>query len=291
MSHVRIFLRGGLGNQFFQWLHATRLAQQHTGIEIVLDTSFLQPRRDNQAAGKLELGTLFSDIGHRVVRFDWARRFEPVLSRATRMLGMADTDENTRRHRPPCAKPLPFHYGYYQTPDEFTVTVAQYARSLVKPALRVRPLTEYYAALHIRSGDYNASDYNRHVIGSLTDDYYVAAAAALLQHAPDLRIVVVSDDAVAAARLLPVIAKSTGATRIDTLDGLLGRDNRPAEALHYLLNARILATANSSFSAMAAYVGAATHVIAPQPWFRGSALSGMDPSLIAWSRVRATFRS
>lgn len=290
MTKIRVFLRGGLGNQFFQWLHATSLVMTTPSCEAVLDTTFLRKRRNNQASGRLELEEIFTDLVHQVGYLPVPVALEPLLSRSTRLLGLTATDVNAENLWW-ANRPKPFFYGYYQRPPIGGQRVLQRARSLLKPSLTAPPLHSSYLAIHIRAGDYGKVRYNREMIGMLAEDYYTNAAAALASSVPNTRIIVISDDAAAAAGLLPRLSAAAGGVPVETLDHLLGRPNRPDDALRFLLNAAALATANSSFSAMAAYLGGATYIVSPQPWFRGDALAHLDPSLPNWDRRRSVFRS
>lgn len=287
MKVVRVFLRGGLGNQFFQWLHASRIAMKHPDRAVVLDTSFLRQHRGNQALGQLELNSLLTNLVHPVVAWPWAKPIEPLLSRLARVLGLVDVDGLNAAQSD---GPLRFQYGYYQTAAEYPAPIERLARSLVRPALCISPMPLDYAALHVRSGDYLKAGYNRTTIGSLTASYYAKACAAMAAQAPGQPILVISDDLAAAARLMPLLSEQS-ASPLVCLDTHLGRSNTAADALHFLLNARYLATANSSFSAMAAYLGKAEQVFAPHPWFRGGSLAALDPSRDEWQRLPAHFNA
>ena len=58
-SHA-VFLRGGIGNQFFQWIYALHLMEQ--GNVVTLDDSFLRPINGNQAIGTVELDKVFKNL-------------------------------------------------------------------------------------------------------------------------------------------------------------------------------------------------------------------------------------
>lgn len=279
---MRVFLRGGLGNQFFQWMHARRLALDNH--EVVLDTSFLRARSGNQAAGRLELEDVFGDLGHRITHVPQLWRAERIVSRLARWVGMLQGDEPHRR-----LATAPLQYGYFQTalgPQEPSVL---HARAALAPELLVadRPLAPY-AAIHMRLGDYRHSHYNRMQLGLLGLDYYRAACRRLQVHGA-LPWLVVSDDYAAARQFCAALALP-GRHEIRFLDEQLGRRDTPRQALQTLLQAQALVCANSSFSAMAGYVGRAATVYAPRPWFRGMRLSHLDPAATAWTRVDATFR-
>lgn len=287
MNTNHVFLRGGLGNQFFQWMHALHLLESQPALNVVLNTTFLRRRPRNQAAGQLELSRVFSQLFLQTTRWPLAARWEPLLSRVGRMSRLVSTDSPSRQEE---ARPHWFHYGYYQTPSSFTADVRQRVRSSLRPEFSARPVEAPYSAIHVRAGDYQASTYNRNAIGVLADDYYAAAAAALGITRGSGALLIVSDDPVVARRLQQRIQRETdGAVRC--LEDVVGRPNTPDEALHYLIHARSLATANSSFSAMAAYLGEPKTVIAPSPWFRATSLNALDPSRPSWRRIPALHKT
>lgn len=280
---IRVFLRGGLGNQFFQWMHARQLAQD--GHEVVLDTSFLRARAGNQAVGGLELEEVFGPLGHRITHMPQLWRIEPVFSRAARWAGLLDSD-TPRASR---TAPAPWQYGYFQHALNPHGTHVQQARAALGPSLASPQVpAERYAAIHLRIGDYGQSAYNRTQLGMLDMDYYHAACRQLLTQGSMLWLVV-SDD-YAAARSLCCALRLPGQPNLRFLDEQLGGRDTPRQALQALLHAQTLVCANSSFSAMAAYIGQASTVYAPKPWFRGTRLSHLDPSGTAWTRIAATFR-
>lgn len=280
---IRVFLRGGLGNQFFQWMHARRLAR--AGHEIVLDTSFLRARAGNQAFGRLELEEVFGALGHRIAHVPQLWRVERVVSRLARWTGLLGSDGP----QPAGVAPAPWQYGYFQVALDPQDSGVQQARATLNPELRrLHGLPERYAALHLRAGDYGQSHYNRQQLGLLHLDYYRAACSQLQAQEP-LPWLVVSDDYAAARRLCSGLQRP-GQPDLRFLDDQLGGRDTPQQALQALLHAQTLVCANSSFSAMAAYVGQASSVYAPRPWFRGAGLAHLDPAAAAWTRIDARFR-
>ncbi|GKT13739.1 alpha-1,2-fucosyltransferase [Acidovorax sp. SUPP2522] len=281
MTTTRVFLRGGLGNQFFEWLHALTLAE--SGADVALDTSFLRKVPGNQAIGALELAKVFTDLRLPTRRTEGLWRAERVLVRAARLLGQLHTDA-TPAHGDWHAR---YHYGYYQHSRHHSESALRQARELLRPAFRAAPPgLSRYAALHVRGGDYAASRYNREQIGPLGEGYYRGVLQVLERNWPELQWLVISDDyAHARAMLSPLAAPD----RCLFLDTHLGGKETADQALQALINADVLACANSSFSALAGYVGRAHTVFAPTPWFRGLALTSTDPSLPLWHRLDADF--
>lgn len=280
MQAARVFLRGGLGNQFFEWLHALSLSERKQLV--VLDTSFLRQVRKNQAAGRLELAEIFTDLQLALRHMPELWRIEPAFTRLARICGYLQTDA-------PIATPGRgfLHYGYYQHPRHFSTTAVKTARALLKPALRVADTTlGRYAAIHIRGGDYATSRYNREQIGLIAPEYYKRVFQKLSAQHPDLTWLIVSDDYRHARKLTD---KTRSGGRVVYLDQHLGRPETAQDALMAMLNAKVLCCANSSFSAMAGYLGDASHIYAPMPWFRGTELAHANPTQNTWHRVSAAF--
>lgn len=280
-TSARVFLRGGMGNQFFEWLYALTLLE--SGINVALDASFLRKVRGNQAVGEVELFKAFSDLRMPLRSAPELWRVEPLFVRLVHLLGQLCTDSDASKN----SKSGRYHYGYYQHPRYFSESALRHARQLLRPALRANPTNLHrYAALHIRRGDYASSKYNREQIGVVGYAYYHAVLQALAENWPELPVLIVSDDYAHARSLLEPVTLST---RHLFLDSHLEDQETPDQALQTMLNAEILACANSSFSAMAGYLGNALAVFAPTPWFRSSSLAPTDPSLPGWHRLNADF--
>ncbi|MDA8519714.1 hypothetical protein [Acidovorax sp. NCPPB 4044] len=281
MTTTRVFLRGGLGNQFFEWLHALTLAG--AGADVALDTSFLRKARNNQTLGRLELAGVFAELKLPLRHTGALWRIEPAFVRAARLLGALRTDARVADG----SRPARYHYGYYQHPRHFSAQALQQAREQLRQALRTPPAgLQRYAALHVRGGDYAALPYNREQIGQLGAGYYRRVVEALERDWPGLQWLIVSDDyAHARTVLAPLLPAGRGVFLRDHLGG----SETAEQALQALANADVLACANSSFSALAGYVGRAHTVFSPAPWFRGPALAETDPSLPPWRRLGADF--
>jgi hypothetical protein len=279
---ARVFLRGGLGNQFFEWLHALTLAE--SGAMIALDTSFLRKVRGNQAAGEVELSRFFTTLCLPLCHVQGLWRIEPLFVRAARILGLLRTDVASSLEAPMVTR---YHYGYYQHPAHFSERARQQACQLLRPALRSPPTGLLrYAALHVRGGDYATSRHNREQLGLLGGSYYRRALRALERDWPGLPVVVVSDDYAHARKMIEPLVYTD---RYSFLDHHLLGEETAEQALQALLNAEVLVCANSSFSAMAGYLGVAQTVFAPAPWFCASKLLATDPSLPHWNRLDADF--
>jgi hypothetical protein len=276
-----VFLRGGMGNQFFQWLYAMTLAT--TRDSVVLNTSFLRKVSGNQGSGKLELESVLTNLQLPLYHTPQIWRIERIFTRLARLLGLLHTDTSLPPKNPRRAC---YHYGYYQHPAQLNAAMISHAKLLIQHSLRTNPFNlNRYAAIHIRGGDYRNSNYNRKKIGLLDQVYYEQVFDLLTKKHPGLTWLVVSDD-YAWARKIMISQDPKKMTYLDTL--LTGQET-PITAFQALLNADVLCCANSSFSAMAGYLGNASAIYTPAPWFRSQSLVHLNPALSHWHTVAAHF--
>jgi hypothetical protein len=287
-SHT-VFLRGGLGNQFFQWIYALHLQEQ--GCVVTLDDSFVRKIADNQAIGMVELHKVFRDLhmpisGH--VRY--IKRAEPLFVRLAYATGILHIEGRAemlpRRTR--------LHYGYYQSPVYCTEAVSRRVINSVRPEFYPKAYptfpknlrTKKYIAIHIRGGDYTQVDYNFSEIGLLAPVYYAHAIASANAGLP---IVVVSDDDLRARRVVGALALR--GCEVFHLTDLSSSASDAMLALSVMLSADYLICANSSFSAMGGYLNPDAWIGGPAPWFRGGALSVTSPAKPHWHSVASTFEA
>ncbi len=286
-SHA-VFLRGGMGNQFFQWIYALHLMEQ--GNAVTLDDSFLRPINGNQAAGTFELNKVFKTLYMPITsRLRHIKQTEPLFVRLAHSAGLLNI-EGRRQLLPGKAR---LHYGYYQSPAYWTATVCRKVFDSVRPDFRPRAYPTFphslrmrkYAAIHIRGGDYKKLGYNISELGLLTQDYYARAIESPV--VAGLPIVVVSDDDQRARRIIEALAPC--GREVLHLTDLVASASDPMLALSIILSADSLICANSSFSAMGGYLNPIAQVSRPSPWFRGSSLSNISPARPQWLSVASTF--
>lgn len=283
-----VFLRGGLGNQFFQWIYALNLSER--GLSVALDKSFLRPLRGNQAIGEVELKNLFDDVQLPITaRFTHVGRAEPMYVRIAHVASFLLIEG-----RKPILPGKPrLHYGYYQTPRYYTPTVRAQVHRALKPQygsksheLFPRRLSDTaYAAVHLRGGDYMQSGYNFAELGVLSKEYYRKALTAVAES--NLPIVIVSDDERRARNIVTEVGMN--ALAIHHLSDIVTNSNNPMLALSIMLNADQLVCANSSFSALCGYLNPRAKVFFPSPWFRGESLDGTSPALNNWHSLSSAF--
>jgi hypothetical protein len=285
MNNISVFLRGGLGNQFFQFVYAHWLAEN--GYPVFLDEKFLRRIKKNQAVGENELLRIFDSLQLPLVSSAKIGRLEPVVTRLWRGLGIMDDDITAQQQK---AGPALYQYGYFQTQRYWTSSVRRKIAGQLKDDFRRPIMSQPYMAIHIRSGDYGVNSYNLQKIGKLSIVYYEAVFALMRKKQPNLPLIIVSDDYKFAKIVRErLISQDSTSSAVQLLPEILNREDRPDDALRAMICSKYLAVANSSFSAMAAYLGEHQGVVAPSPWFRGAELSYLDPVQISWMRMPASF--
>lgn len=283
-----VFLRGGLGNQFFQWLFA--LSLQERGISTELDDSFIRVIPGNQALGRVELQKIFSNLYMPITSCMRAlAKVEPIYIRLAHFLGYLRIEGMA------CWSPVSVrqHYGYYQSSSNWSDSVAQKVHSSISLSFQQKSgeniphelRNQKYVAIHLRGGDYQQAGYNFTELGVLDASYYSKALSS--PHLPDMPIVVVSDDVCRARRIIGGII--TPGKKIFHLADITEFSSDPMLALAVMVNSDTLVCANSSFSAMCGYLNSRAKVLAPSPWFRGESLGHISPALPKWHLIASSF--
>lgn len=274
-----VFLRGGLGNQFFQWVYALNLNNQ--GYTVNLDTSFLRKIKNNQATGNLELEKIFKNLhldkSNIFLKFN---SLQPLISRSLNILHLSSDDNSDKSRK--------FNFGYYQNNQYFNEKIISIIKNSIDDIFfqrYVKP-NNNYCAVHIRSGDYKNNKYNFQEIGILSSNYYKSALSELNKTHKGIDIVVISDDEKWAKEIFSEIKISN---RIIYLSDINNQFSDWECALSYLKNATALICANSSFSALSAYIGQHENIYYPSPWMQGSSLKNISPLEIKWTAIQSEF--
>ena len=279
MTEAAVFTRikGGLGNQMFQFAAGYALARRY-GCGLKLDLSHLPgnpPRTFGLDAFGIE-GPLAkkSEIAPFAARGRWRRKLATALGRPGRFLpeGLYPEphfhfDDSFHDHPPPVLLD-----GYWQSERYFS-DCADEIRGVLdfakfEPA-RTRGIRERIAAeaeavsVHIRLADYTDGKAASKMSGSAKPDYY-RRAVALLDRALDRpSYFIFSDEPERAAGLMGFVDRKVS---------VAGDPDRPAEDLELMSMCRHHIIANSSFSWWGAWLNPDPDkiVIAPRLWFSRS---------------------
>jgi hypothetical protein len=273
-------LRGGVGNQLFQWALALEL--QHRGRRIVLDSRAVRSGR----------GLAIHLVDNQMRCSNW-----PSLGWSTRARGLCGLTATGFR---PVEEPsfsfwpevlegkLPRRailHGYWQTPRYFPSVQDTVRRQVLAAAaagltergldlLREIENTERVVSVHLRRGDYVTDAAARRVIGVLTESYYTESLDYFRTTGCD-RFYIFSDDIDAAKRLFSEpdceVVPHTVA-------------NVPLGEILLMTACQGHILANSSFSWWGAWLSEHEQVVAPRRWFTDTSIDTSDLLPAHWTR-------
>jgi hypothetical protein len=248
-------------------------------------------RQPNRVQGSQvpELATYFADLGipvlpHKPKSLNNERIFRVLLG-ALRQINWDNELKIDEIHS------KAHHYGYFQRAEYFTHRVKNFVLDAYRQQYDKVTLQNAYTkdtgeinCIHLRGGDYLNQGYNRESIGALDFAYYCKI---LSDH--DLKSrpwLIISNDRNRAIDLRRHV-KMFNVEAFTSFE--IFSDTNVHRDLDMMIAAERLIVANSSFSAMAAYLSTAKSIFAPSPWFRSRKLSSQNPALNNWILTPASF--
>lgn len=277
---ITVELTGGLANQLFQWAGGF-LAAEQSGARLVLDARLVE-RPDGRGV-QVEnivppLDILYPTVRERrfwVFLHRWfPRRFVGMakrLRRRTFEIGAGAIVSTMRQSQEALASSQCVrHRGLFQDVNSLLEK-----RSLLREAVLPR-LMEFsgpihdYAAMHVRRGDYVSVGKYTKRFGVCSIEYFVEAARRL---DPDLPLIVVTDDR---EWVTATLAKSLSGKVVSVSSA-----ESHFQDLAILAGASQLVLSNSTFSWWGAFLGTASLVTYPSPWFSDAA-DEQDLPLSTW---------
>lgn len=300
---VRVYLRGGLGNQLFQYAAGLALSRR-TGSGLILDASLL-PSVSQEKDGVFHRPEEISSFSHegsfeqgkKRPLFTRNRNFARLLQ-LERMTGdafgapalkilrsVASESRDLREYFSKIRVPARIN-SYCSHPDFFSPIehdLRAQIFSLTKPSAFFldhlgRLEIEDPTGIHLRLGDYQNLEY---LYGNLTSDYFARALAALNPKNERRNVWVFSDEPKEAKKIL-------GREFQDAYFLPNHTSSRPIEALVLLSKTRFKALSNSTFSWWSAYLGEPQQekTIFPRPLFPQGGPRQTDGYLLeGWQQV------
>ncbi len=293
---VIVKLKGGLGNQLFQYAFGRARALE-SGQELILDISHYMPGGEGEHSWPYELHkfhiaaqTELSREQKKVLKYNfektgiknwWAKRFFPVENYNETSLAFEAALVPAQRGT---------HYiydGYFQTERYFSS-----ARDMLLEEISLKaPMSErsttmleqirqsHSVALHVRRGDYISNPAANAVHGTCSLDYYCAAMSRLETELNDLCYFVFSDDIEWCKENLSSAGKFVYADYDQAVP--------PEEDMMLMRACNHQVIANSSFSWWAAWLNenSEKRVVAPKVWFRDTAMVADDLVPTSWIRL------
>jgi hypothetical protein len=279
-------LKGGLGNQLFQYAAARRLSLT-LGVPLKLDVGFYKRHKQRT----YELDQFHIEAG---IATDWevARWRGPrLLTRITQSLGLVPRLVLERAFE---FDPAILHLGdgryldgYWQSYRYFADVVPQVRRELtvrIPPSDADRTLIDHMArcdsvCLHVRRGDYASNPIALQYHGLCTPEYYRTAVEGLAAQLRAPELFVFSDD-------MPWVKQNLRFELPTTHVEHHGVDSAPLE-LRLMAGCRHFVIANSSLSWWAAWLSANENpiVYAPRRWFADPSINTSELTPPAWHRI------
>lgn len=278
---VIVQLRGGLGNQLFQYAAGYALSSRH-GTDLVLDTALLPPstvdrggvrRWPEQISSFAHEGRFVDSAGASVAKKrlaqSWAGR-ERALgdSRLRRLLGQRVYARETREdpaafERLPARVRINSYCNSWRYFSSVATAIARQVSEVRRPgqwfnATAAEMEAAQPIALHVRWGDYLNLE---KVYGRIGVGYYRRAIGRIAQSIGERPLWLFSDDPAGAMSMLDVLPVER------VVDA--PSDSSPLENLLLLSSAAGIVGANSSFSWWAAFLSTAPAgaVVFPRPLF------------------------
>ncbi len=282
---IVVRLRGGLGNQMFQYATAFALAQRH-GREVQLDLRGYGPGTGQPHLLRWQVPARPTGPGHA-----W-RYPRPALVLARRQRWFARLwrchAETGLRFDPVLRQyPPPLHLdGYFQC-ERYFAEAREPLRAQFRPRSAPTSSTRGWVeritdaddsvAVHVRRGDYLGPVHSA-LHGVCGASYYEAAASLVARRTGARRFFVFSDDLAWARAML----KLPGPTA-----HVEGHTQTPEWDLHLMSLCAHHVCANSSFSWWGAWLGGhpAQTVVAPRRWFASPQLDAGDIVPARWLRL------
>jgi len=298
-------LKGGLGNQMFQYAAGLALAEHHRTV-LKLDVSWFGTDPQYEAHNRYALSCLniteqFATTeeieGLRGVQLTRTERWSVALARRLRLYRYANRQvASGNLHSPPTFAFYPEFFaqpnstylnGMFQS-ERFFAPVADLLRlhfSFRYPAqpevaaLAARIRSGPSAALHFRRGDYARNPNFAREIGVLGPGYYARAVKQLRERSPDAKLYIFSDDVEAVAR------EFTPAGPHEFVRGV--QPWHAYDKIRLMSLCDHIAIANSTFSWWAAWLNPSPTklVLAPEPWFARSPHDTADLVPPSWVRL------
>ncbi len=283
---IIVQLKGGLGNQLFQYAAGRRLSST-LGVPLKLDISFY--KRHKQRVYELDEFCIEAGIA---TPWEVARWRGPrLLTRITQPLGLLPrlVMEKSFAFEPDILLLQDDRYleGYWQSYRYFTDVAPEIRRELVvrtPPSDADQKLLDRMAmcdsvCLHVRRGDYASNPIAQQFHGLCTSEYYRTALEAITAQVRAPELFVFSDDMPWVKHYLRFELPTTHVEHH-------GVDSAPLE-LRLMAGCRHFVIANSSLSWWAAWLSANENpiVYAPRRWFADPAIDTPELTPPAWQRI------
>lgn len=288
---IAVRLKGGLGNQMFQYAIGRSLSLHHH-TELFLDTSMLESNNQPHVYRKYSLDTL--NVSVKILQKDSGlipRDRKSSLSRFLNIFNMKElnlvAEKNFRFDQHVLKAPDNSYLdGYWQSYNYFESNADVLKREFsLKGKLSGKAnnisdkiISSNAVVIHIRRGDYVSSPETASYHGNCDISYYEKAIQLMQERNRDLAFFVFSDDP-------SWVRQNFKATR--SYDLVSGEGLSNVEELHLMALCKHAIVANSSFSWWGAWLmnNPDKTIIAPKQWFKDTSIITDDMFPKTWLRI------
>jgi hypothetical protein len=287
-SRTVVQLRGGIGNQLFQYA-AGRVVAENTDTQLLLDASFIK------AEGHRDYALARFGITNEVVDYDFQEQVGLYDIEGTAAWGREHFGAETLRElghdfhdQLKSAPPDSYLVGYWQS-EQNLEAISDELRSELGPSQFAgfsragRALSEEIqaaresVAVHVRRGDYVSNPEMVGLFGSKSMEYFYAAAEKLAEIVAAPKFFVFSDDPEWCARELILPGPQQ----------VLSGETTAEEDLALIGTCRHAVISNSSFSWWGAWLGEQPDsvIVAPADYFNSSRIAQSHVVPDRWLRA------
>ena len=291
---ITVQLRGGLGNQLFQYAAARSLALHH-GTFVAFDLSLLDRAKPGGVRRTYELSAfdikpsrppLLDRLAFGLVDMPSRDRIKSYVNsrlRATKYAEQAISFDPAMRD---VTSARAYLTGYFQSERYFECIEEQLRVDLKfvdKPKIQLREIarSEAIVSLHVRRGDYSDNPATNRFHGLCSLEYYEKAIAYLAEKLEDIHFFIFSDDQAWVRKHLRLTHSAT------FVEGPPNESSHKDMQLMSQCQHHIIA--NSSFSWWGAWLNPMPDkiVIAPERWFADETAQAQTQDMIpeGWIRM------
>ena len=263
---IIIKLRGGLGNQLFQYGLGRNLALEHkTDLKLDIEWFTDIPDRQFELNNFTSVAKIATPLEIRKLRNSFSKRAKNILKPYNQRTVVK---ERFFHFDPAILEVGPDVYldGYWQSAKYFTKSAPLIQKELtvkIDPIGRNRLLLSQIqntkaVSLHVRRGDYVANSHTNQFHGTCSLEYYRAAVSFIAYKLKQPHFYIFSDDPLWTKKNLKLKYPTTYVTH---------NSNAPCEDLRLMSHCQHFIIANSTFSWWAAWLGETNNsiIVAPFP--------------------------
>ena len=275
---VVVKLKGGLGNQLFQYAFARAMAIHYSTNSYLDISDYLYDNHRVKRSFDLNLFDIKSEVIRSIA--DLKVNFLQSLFRQEAKLNFFKEKTILYDNQVYDLK-LPIHFdGYWQSFKYFDFMKADLQKELVLVSKNTKLQDSYFfrlklfpsVAVHIRRGDYVTDEFTNQIHGVCSLEYYLNSIEYFKTKIPNVQFLIFSDDIL---YVKSIFGNVSNYIYVDGLDNHVEEFDLMKQCDHFIIS-------NSTFSWWAAWIcsNEDKEVIAPTRWYKDDDLQSKTKDLI-----------